>query len=137
MSITERKTLGQLRGDEAWNCVNAVLELGEEERSDYAIEAQKLPIRIKASGLGQALAFLAAKAKKKKKGANLLLTHLSNWVLEKRQAGWSGDASDDSLALLHAVITRDSEFLRWATDETMGFLEWLNRFTDACDVKGD
>lgn len=126
------QTLDQRRAAHAWSAVVELKKCSESERKDYAGEAKKLPIRIMTSGLGQALAFLLAKAKDKKQHLRQLHTDLTEWTLGQR--GLPGPARE---SLLHSVIGADSDFLRQATDEVLAYLQWLNRFTEAEGIKGD
>jgi CRISPR-associated protein Cmr5 len=129
MSDQERtkKTPDQERANDAWNRIKSVKEqLSKDEQRDYAGEARKLPVRIMASGLGQALAFIRAKAASKKESLGRLHDDLSDWVLNTRLP-----AAKNPDGLLGAVIHGDSDFLRRATDETLAYLAWLNRFAEA------
>jgi CRISPR-associated protein Cmr5 len=131
MSATTTKalpTLEQRRANHAWEAVaNAKnkykTDLDKAKR--FGGHAKKLPTRIIASGLGQALAFLKAKDY-----APDLLLALSKWVLFVRdEKEPPGNIKDD--ALLLAVIKGNSDFLRRATDEVLAYLLWLNRFAEA------
>jgi CRISPR-associated protein Cmr5 len=84
--------------------------------------ARKLPVRIMASGLGQALAFLKAKGK-----TPALLDALGEWVLKDPK----------SKDLLAAVITGTADSLRMHTAETLAYLQWLNRFCEANNLTDD
>ncbi len=118
-------TLDQRRAKHAWEAVQkARRRAGAHARQDFgkfAIEVKKLPMRIMASGLGPALAFLRAKQE-----VPGLLEELSDWVVGKRGIGPGGAGS-----LLQAVIEGNSELLRRATDEALAYLQWLKRFVDA------
>lgn len=117
------KTLDQKRAAHAWK---AIAEMGKgEDAKEYAREAKKLPVRIMAAGLGQGLVFIAAKAGKKPK-LKKLTSDLSDWVL-----GHCGLASGQGGDLLKRIIDGDSIFLRRATDETLAYLQWLNRFSES------
>lgn len=78
-------------------------------------------MRIIASGLGQALAFLHAKGY-----APGLLAELDDWM-KQRVPPRSGEPE----TLLKRIVQGDSDFLRRATDEVLGYLQWLNRFAEA------
>jgi len=130
-----RPTIEQQRAKHAWQAVER-LKVGSEEADDYAREAKKLPVRIMTSGLGQALAFIKAKAGRKKEengdaknqeknGFRALQQDLSDWARQRLQ--YPGPEQ----GLLEAVIHADSQFLRRATDEVLAYLRWLNRFTEA------
>ncbi|MGB9689979.1 type III-B CRISPR module-associated protein Cmr5 [Thermogutta sp.] len=124
---SHRKTLDQRRAEHAWQAVQAAKNKNDKEVFEkFHGQAKKLPVRIIASGLGQALAFLKAK-----KYAPDLLIALGDWVLNKRLNPDSNKPKPDDMALLKAVVEGDAEFLRWATDEVLAYLQWLNRFADA------
>jgi CRISPR-associated protein Cmr5 len=137
--MQEKPTLDQLRASHAWKAVQTLGRPGPDkdrceydgEAQEYAREARKLPTRIQASGLGQALAFLAAKAKEKKKGLGKLLADLTDWVVRQRRL-----AADRPGGLLECVVFGDALLLRQATDETLSYLLWLNRFTEAEKIAG-
>jgi CRISPR-associated protein Cmr5 len=126
---TERKTLDQRRASHAYDAVQAVKKKYAaklDQARKFGGQARKLPTRIIASGLGQALAFLKAKDY-----APDLLIELGDWVLDKRAAAASTRAKPKDDALLLAVIQNSSDFLRRATDEVLAYLLWLNRFAEA------
>jgi len=118
------RTLEQERAKHAWDCIEKL----NKENKEYRQEAKKLPVRIMASGLGQALAFIHAKSKDKKKGLNQLKVDLTAWVITKRL---SAEAQKKEGDLLQNILEGDSDFLRRATHETLAWLQWLNRFTEA------
>ncbi|MDI7268428.1 MAG: type III-B CRISPR module-associated protein Cmr5 [Myxococcota bacterium] len=122
------KTLGQKRAKHAWDAVQGVLtdkSAPEGAAKEYGTHAKKLPLRIRTAGLGSALAFLRAKAEKK---GHLKRLHrdLTDWVIGER--GLPAKHRDD---LLQSIVDGESDFLRRATDESMAYLEWLNRFAEA------
>jgi CRISPR-associated protein Cmr5 len=120
-----RKTLDQRRAQHAWDAVRKAAALKKDEKARYGIQAKKLPTRIMAAGLGQALAFLRAK-----NYAPDLLRAIGDWVLDKRANEGSTKAPPADNALLTEIINRDADFLRHATDETLAYLLWLNRFAE-------
>lgn len=113
------QTLDQKRADHAWKAVSAVVGKDEKTRKDFGRQAKKLPSRILASGLGQALAFLEAKDY-----APDLRDALNGWMSERRPA--TGDKR-----LVVRVIQQDADFLRFATAECLAYLLWLVRFAEA------
>ena len=127
-ATTAIATLDQRRARHAWQSIQQLLQdvRKETDRKEYAGEAKKLPIRIVNSGLGQALVFIQAKAKDKKKNLQLLDHHLTDWTIKHR--GLPGTKPD---SLLESIIHGDSDFLRRATDEVLAYLQWLNRFAEA------
>lgn len=125
-----KPALDQRRARHAWEAVQAAkAQQGphrEQKPEKFGGQARKLPVRIMASGLGQALAFLKAK-----NYAPGLLIELGDWVLDKRHNPQSKAPKPDDAALLKHVIEGDAPFLRWATDEVLAYLAWLNRFAEA------
>lgn len=124
------KNWDQCRARHAWERINSLVQKNASDRSkeqgaQYAREAHKLPVRIMASGLGQALAFLNAKANSRP-GLKTLLDDLADWSFVERDL-----PGKDRTSLLKSVIFADSEFLRLATSEVLAYLQWLNRFAEA------
>lgn len=125
------QTLEQKRSQHAWKSVQQIKEeLKKEElkKKELARHAKKLPMRIKASGLGQALAFLNAKAEKN----NLLHEALTDWIVKER-----GITAEQSRTLIEVVIKGNSDTLRRSTEETLAWLEWFNRFAEAEGLKDE
>ena len=127
-----RQTLDQRRAGHAWAAIKKVLELyppkigqqkqvPHEQAKKYGGQAKKLPTRIMAAGLGQALAFLTAKGY-----APELLVALDEWM-KQRIAPKQGEPTE----VLARIIKGDSDFLRRATDEVLAYLVWINRFAEA------
>lgn len=118
-------TLDQRRARHAWEAVQrAKQKQGAHEKQDpkkFGGQVKKLPTRIMAAGLGQALAFLKAKDY-----APGLLAELTEWM-RQRIPPKQGEPTD----LLERIIRGDSDFLRRATDEVLAYLLWLNRFAEA------
>ena len=125
-------TLDQRRASHAWRKIIAQAKVSsgqreyDEKAEEYAREAKKLPTRIMAAGLGQALAFILAKAKDRKPNLKRLHEDLTDWVIKQRPM--SAKKAD---SLMESIIEGDSDFLRRATDEVLAYLLWLNRFADA------
>jgi CRISPR-associated protein Cmr5 len=121
---SSKPTLDQRRARHAWEAVLSA-KSGKGFK-DFCGQATRLPIRIMASGLGQALAFLKAKDY-----APQLLKEIGDWVLDKRADPTSVKPKPSDDALIRKIIASDSDFLRRATDETLAYLQWLNRFAEA------
>jgi CRISPR-associated protein Cmr5 len=115
-------TLDQRRADHAYRRVKLVKRGPKADQKDFKIQVKKLPARIVTSGLGQALAFLEAKA-----SAPDLRAGLADWIEECGLVGFAPPAD----RLLLRVIKGDSDFLRFATAECLAYLQWLVRFTEA------
>jgi CRISPR-associated protein Cmr5 len=99
-----------------------------EKAKKYGGQAKKMPTRIIASGLGQALAFALAKGE-----TNELLIELGNWVLDvmKPAADVAKQLGRPEERLLRAAVLGSADFLRRATDEALAYLQWVNRFCEA------
>lgn len=132
-----RPTLEQRRARHAWDAIQEVLEtyphqtikekrVAHEKAKKIGGQAKKLPTRILASGLGQALAFLKAK-----NYAPEVLIRLGDWVLDKRANPQSKKPLPADKALVEAIVKGTSDFLRQATDEALAYLQWFNRFAEA------
>lgn len=121
-----RQTWDQKRATAAWDRIRAVQILKEGEARDYARAAKQTSTRILTGGLGQALAFLLAKAAGSKQSPlRRLYDDLSGWVLTGRGISSNGEH------LLDGILHGDTLFLRRATDETLAYLGWLIRFAEA------
>lgn len=132
---TRQQSLNQRRAAHAWGCIERLYGTGNQPANnkdweDYTGEAHKLPVRIMASGIGQALAFLHAK-QSKKSALKQLLADLADWTLVQRPLNSSIEVPQQNTPdLLRAVIDCDTNFMRWATDEVIEWLGWLNRFAE-------
>ena len=123
---SKQATLDQKRARHAWDVIQKVLA-SKEGQKDFGTQVKKLPARIMAAGLGQALAFLEAKNDKGKTQA--LLDALADWMHQRRST--AGDRR-----LVVRVIEGDADFLRFATAESLAYLQWLVRFADAHNLTG-
>ncbi|MCX7666009.1 MAG: type III-B CRISPR module-associated protein Cmr5 [Gemmataceae bacterium] len=112
----DQATPDQKRAKHAYDVVRNLKD-GTEFDEFYGA-SQKLPVRIMASGLGQALAFIRAKNK-----TPALVKALGDWVLR--------DLPEKDRDLLNAIITGDADKLREYTSEAMAYLQWVNRFCEA------
>jgi CRISPR-associated protein Cmr5 len=120
---SEIQTLDQKRAAHAWNVVTEVKALCDEAgRKQFGTQAKKLPTRIMAAGLGQALAFLEGKDY-----APMLRKALTDWIADRRPPR----PDEDRNLLVVRIIQRDADFLRFATAECLAYLQWLVRFADA------
>lgn len=124
MSTAEKAlTLGQRRARHAWEAIR-------EGKGKHDLEAlrslvRRVPALIRSSGLGQTIAFLAAKGG----GEHQWLSEtLKKWLLEE-----SGFFSPNgSPSLLHWLTTQANMYdYRRATAEALEYLRWLKRFAEA------
>ena len=118
----------QRRAAYAWKCIESAQKLGHKNAKEYGGHAKKLPMRIMAAGLGQALAFVYAKSHNKRHLQDLL-KHLSSWVINGRGIR-SPQVSKEQWLVPH-IVGGNAEYLQRATDEVLAFLQWLNRFAEA------
>lgn len=123
------RTMEQERAAQAWKCIQEVAHKSSELKKKYGSLARKAPMLVLTNGLGQTLAFLRSKRKNHEEDAyNVLLSHLSRWVLHRLGVPESlrGD-------LLEWVLRQDSNSTtyRHATLEALAFLNWLKRFAEA------
>jgi len=119
-------TLDQRRAAHAWKAVEAVAANPKADKAKYGIHSKKLPSRIVAAGLGQALAFLLAK-----NYCPDLLQALSHWVLNKKEYPAPPAKLPAADTLLRTVVNGDSDMLRLHTEESLAYLQWLVRFVEA------
>ena len=127
-----RPTLDQRRAQHAWQAVErASKKLSDKDKKkEFAREAKRLPVRIKTAGLGQALAFLNAKAKDGD-ARGLVLTDLGDWLLKERRLASPSKEAHERKAVIQAIIAGDADLLRRATEEALLYLQWLTRFSEA------
>ncbi len=126
------KTLDQQRAEHAWNEIEKVKKEKDKDQKDYGTQAKKLPTRIMAAGLGQALAFLLAKTQgeaNKKPGLSKLLVTLSDWLAKR----WPAKPGEDP-RLVVRLLKENADFQRYATAECLAYLVWLVRFADAAGL---
>lgn len=68
------------------------------------------------------------------KNANELVKDLSDWVLNKT-AKYNPTSRPDQKLLIENIINGDAEKLRYYTHEALAYLQWLNRFASAQNLK--
>lgn len=124
MAERSRKTMDQRRAAHAWECIST--RKNDRDRDDYARRAKKMPMQIRTSGLGHAVAFLQAKARGDVRSAEgKLVTDVKSWLSS------AGIMPRDAGGLIDWIIQGDAGQLRHATDEVMAYMQWLNRFAEA------
>ena len=148
MTGKSKQTLAQRRSAHAWQVIQTAMAETESGRSVYltknakqepeatergkklAGQMKKLPTRIIAAGLGQALAFLRAK-----KDAPLLEHALADWLLRARESETSTTFDlkpDAGKELLERLVQHwTAQDLRRQTQEALAYLPWLIRFAEA------
>jgi len=126
---SQQQTLDQQRARAAWESVQEVKKHSD-YREKYGPVAKKLPMYVLTNGLGQALAFLRAKAnpkdpnkpKPENKANEAAYKHLSAWVMEQMKQDGS---------LLEWLLKQNAATYRRATAEALAYLNWLKRFAEA------
>ena len=128
-----RPTLDQRRARHAWEAVErARRRHNVEDAKAYARETRRLPVRIKTSGLGQAVAFLNAKAGEGGKDPRAtLLNDLGDWLLAQRGLAPVPEGGIGRDSVMRMILNGDAGLLRRATDEALSYLQWLMRFSAA------
>ena len=120
---TSAPTLEQRRAKHAWEAVQRVVQAmqngteGDKAKArDFGGQAKRLPMRIMAAGLGQALTFLLAK-----KYAPNLLEAIGDWVLDVPTRIASGHApqhqtpSFSKLSTVTRISCAGPRMKRWPT----------------------
>ena len=123
-----QRTLEQKRAKQAWQFISAIKEENKhlEEKKRYTEEYNSLvrgaSADIQLNGLGQTLAFWCAKGKNEH---THLFEHVSAWVMAQ-----NGITNAPNLLewIVNQAATND---YRRATAETLAFLSWLKRFSEA------
>lgn len=125
--LSRQQTLQQQRAANAWQAIGEVRSKQDKKtRNEYGSLVRGLPALILSDGLGQALAFLKAKAKgdTNTSAHGLAYRHVSAWVCVQLV----GSAQDD---LLELVLKQNSHGYRQATTEALAYLQWIKRFAEA------
>ncbi|MBI5445323.1 MAG: type III-B CRISPR module-associated protein Cmr5 [Deltaproteobacteria bacterium] len=133
------QTLDQLRAGYAWFRVQEAEKKGEEVLKKYTSLVKKLPAVIAGSGLGQALAFLRAKAKSdstddsvssEKQAHRLAYDDLDSWLRAKPGAQFYVGPYVDAGDVLRGVREGSQERYRHARAEALAVLSYLRLFAD-------
>lgn len=119
--MSRQRTLDLERARAAWDRISAVK--GEKYCKEYGQLAKSAPADIQTNGLGQTLSFWRAKGRERKEYL-ALYRDVSDW-LKLRVTH-----QDDLLEWITQEGTTSSQY-RQATAETMTFLVWLKRFSEA------
>jgi CRISPR-associated protein Cmr5 len=128
--VSAQQTTQQKRATDAYNKVEQIKALRDDKiKKEYGSLVRGLPAMILTDGLGQALAFLLAKAKEETNAHSYAYKHLSSWV-----CSWAGHANQD---LLELVLSKSTSEYRQYTNESLAYLHWLKRFVEAANLKSD
>jgi CRISPR-associated protein Cmr5 len=120
------KTVEQERAKAAWKNIDEVnADPNDDSKRKYRTLVQSFPAMIQNAGLGQALAFLCAKARKEP-AHKRLYDHLSSWIAEQKK--WPQDEREN---LLKWLTENSSQEYRHVTVEIIAYTRWLKRFAEA------
>ena len=130
------RTLEQKRALYALNTIRAHERKGKGYRDTYLTVVRGLPGMILQNGLGQALAFLLARAEGKRQGPEYqLYTELQTWLVGARDADHQErvyPAGD----LLDALVSGTRQQFQQAQVRALDLMAWMRKFADAyLDVK--
>jgi CRISPR-associated protein Cmr5 len=124
MHLKHRQTLEQERAAFAWAQVRN--RGGEKHLKDYRNLAKSAPALVAANGLLPTVLFYKGKGKPHHL---FLLEDLSTWL--NTRALPNRTLTDDSDALVEALIQASPAEYRQATDETLQLLRWIRQFVAA------
>lgn len=116
-ATSPQQTLEQQRAAHAWQRVQAV----SQKQKEFKSLAMSLPADIQANGLGQTLAFLAAKNEAEHQQA---LKAVTDWVKHRLNI-------PDNDFLQWLMTKASSDEYRRATTEAIAYAIWLKRFAEA------
>lgn len=127
--VTDITWLEQGRAAFAYSCAEEGKTISH--RQEYKSYVKKLPMLIKANGLGPALAFVSSRKKKgefeKGYAYKLIIDHITGWLQKDTKQLVNIDNTD----IVNAVIKLKSPEYRAVTVEVLAYLTWLRRFADS------
>jgi CRISPR-associated protein Cmr5 len=114
----------------------AITELDQNQLKEYRSYTKKIPTMILINGFGQTLAFIKAK-----KTSNVSYSKLYNQLNEYLESGVSQrinkhQNNSQRTDLVEWVISLDTQYYRYATEEILVFMSWLRRFAEGM-IEGD
>ncbi len=115
MSV-EMQTLSQKRAKHAWDWVARV---DVKTIAKFADEAKKFPLRVRNAGLLQTLAYVSAKGKGEE-----IANVVQDWLKQEKVLAPGKE-------LRQVLREGNAVDIRQLTRETMLYLEWLVRFSEA------
>lgn len=133
--MSKQRNLEQKRANLAWKCIQKVKEEvfkdDLKKQKEYGSLARSAPADVQANGLGQILAFWRAKASKDGKpnpetAHYQILQHVTDWL--NHQNSLQLETKD---MVTWITTSDDMSDYRRAAAETIAFLIWLKRFTEA------
>jgi CRISPR-associated protein Cmr5 len=130
-----RQTKEQLRAAHAWTAISTLTTESRDTQKKLAVAIKNLPVRIHASGLGQAITFLRAKEESNKE-FRLLEAIVVHWLMNNYPMKYlvTNDEDDPSRRLIEKIIDGDASTLKRLTDEALAYLPWLSRFAEGAGM---
>lgn len=127
---TQRSKLEQGRAAFAYKCAEEGKTIGKSK--EYKSYVKKMPMLIKANGLGAAIAFAFAKGSEggipnKNSAWGLIYDQIENWLMNDDKHLIRFEKNK----LAQALTESTSAEYRATTIEVMAFLNWVKRFADA------
>ncbi len=133
MKMSSYRNLSLDRSKHAWDAADQAQKDLRENFSEYVTLVKNLPARISNSGLGQTLAFLKSKGKKKE---NLLLDCIGEWLIDKMKV-YPVNAENPSRDIMQRIQNGDTDQYRWATSEMMELITWLKLHSSSLNIKNE
>jgi len=129
--MSNHRNLSLERSKYAWeSAILAKNELGGSFK-EYLTLVKNLPANISNSGLGQTLAFLSSKGKKKE---TLLLDSIEKWLTVKTGI-YTNDQQNPNWNIIQWIQSGDIDQYRWATSELMELITWLKLHSSSLNIK--
>lgn len=132
------QSLSQLRAKHALNAIEILAASargssgsGSSPLGHYVSYTKALPANIRSLGLGQAMAFLLAKAKGDTQDPHrLLYNHVAEWLYERGIYDAHKPVQLPDKFMTHLVNGTQTQY-KQAQIEAMAYLEWLKKFAVA------
>jgi len=135
-----QNTIDQGRASHAYTCVYNFVQThsNKDTRSEYKSYSKKLPMMIKNSGLGAAMAFTLSKSKEHHKA---VLDDIISWLCQSmitkdffinlKKLSDKYDQAD----FVKKIINFNSNEYRVITNEVIAYMTWHRRFTEGLITK--
>jgi CRISPR-associated protein Cmr5 len=128
MPESNELTLEQKRAKDAFGKINKIKK-DEKFGSKFRSYVERLPSMIVMNGLGQAMAFELACAELGKE--NRTIDMKAHEELYKTIEAWLKECKVYEKELIESIISSDQESYIRAQAETLAYLEWLKKFSQA------
>ena len=125
-----QKTLERGKAKFAYECAEEGNRITK--KSEYKAYVKKIPMLIKANGLGATFAYVNAKSSAETDKAgyafHLLYQHTTGWLKQEPKGLISDRLINDNL--VKVLIELNSPEYRAVTNEVLAFFVWLKRFAE-------